>query len=61
MKQDTRFAIITMTIASIQACCISLNAQLVEYDFLEVTPEQQEKLEQIYQDMHKVFKEITED
>jgi len=49
-----------MTIKSIEANAISLFAQLHEYDFLDVTPEQFSKLVQIDIDFRTLVNEITD-
>lgn len=52
---------INLLIGSINACAVSLAGQLQDYDFLDVSPEQAKRLEQIYNDFRVLLKEITRD
>lgn len=60
MSKQVRKDIVSIVITSISANAISLMAQLQEYEFLSVTPEQFKRLDKIEQEFHKLVQEITQ-
>jgi len=59
-RNKTRPIGLGIIINSIRSNAVSLLMQLEEYDFLEVTEQQLNRLNQIEKDLHELVIEITE-